>query len=109
MYSRSFKPESKLSFFIFGPRGTRKNSWLKSQYASAHYFDLYGPKGLHAIEVKQGSRFRSEDVRSLELFGEDYPMAKQVFAYGGERHFQHGKIEVVPIEAFLKGLPKWIS
>lgn len=40
MYSRIIKyPENK-SFFLFGPRGTGKTTWVKSNFPSAVYLDL---------------------------------------------------------------------
>jgi len=39
MYSRIFKP-SKRSFFLLGPRGTGKTTWLKHHYKKAVFYDL---------------------------------------------------------------------
>lgn len=40
MYSRIFEPPFQKSYFLFGPRGTGKTSWLKSHYKSHVYIDL---------------------------------------------------------------------
>jgi predicted AAA+ superfamily ATPase len=40
MYSRIFKPETKTSYFLFGPRGSGKSSWLKTFYKKSNYIDL---------------------------------------------------------------------
>lgn len=40
MYSRILKPPSKQSYFLFGPRGTGKTSWLKERYRDSTYIDL---------------------------------------------------------------------
>jgi len=40
MYSRTFSPNSKSSYFLFGPRGTGKSSWLKTYYSKSNYIDL---------------------------------------------------------------------
>jgi predicted AAA+ superfamily ATPase len=40
MYTRIFNPPDSASYFIFGPRGTGKTSWLKHRYKDAVYFDL---------------------------------------------------------------------
>ncbi|OGL64449.1 ATPase [Candidatus Uhrbacteria bacterium RIFCSPLOWO2_01_FULL_47_24] len=40
MYSRILKPPQNKSFFLFGPRGTGKTTWLKTQFPKALYFDL---------------------------------------------------------------------
>ena len=40
MYSRLLKAPKDRSFFLFGPRGTGKTTWLKSVFPDALYFDL---------------------------------------------------------------------
>ncbi len=40
MYKRLISPPVKQSFFLFGPRGTGKSSWVKLQYPEATYIDL---------------------------------------------------------------------
>ncbi|MBL8753233.1 MAG: ATP-binding protein [Planctomycetes bacterium] len=39
MYARSLSPPDQ-SFFLFGPRGTGKTTWLRQQLPNAHWFDL---------------------------------------------------------------------
>jgi len=40
MYSRSIKPPKDKSFFLFGPRGTGKTTWVNSTFPRAIYLDL---------------------------------------------------------------------
>jgi uncharacterized protein len=40
MYSRLLKPPDHKSFFLFGPRGTGKTSWVKEHFPNALYIDL---------------------------------------------------------------------
>jgi predicted AAA+ superfamily ATPase len=40
MYSRLLKPPENKSFFLFGPRGTGKTTWVRSKFPSAIYLDL---------------------------------------------------------------------
>lgn len=40
MYSRIIKHPKDKSFFLFGPRGTGKTTWLKANFKSAIYLDL---------------------------------------------------------------------
>jgi predicted AAA+ superfamily ATPase len=40
MYSRIIKPPKNKSFFLFGPRGTGKTTWVKSALKDALYLDL---------------------------------------------------------------------
>ena len=40
MYSRLIEPPKNKSFFLFGPRGTCKTTWVKSKFPKALYLDL---------------------------------------------------------------------
>lgn len=40
MYPRSLAPIEGHSFFLFGPRGTGKSSWLRQRFSQAPYLDL---------------------------------------------------------------------
>lgn len=40
MYTRLLQAPSNKSFFLFGPRGTGKTSWIKAQYPNALYLDM---------------------------------------------------------------------
>ncbi|MGO8988304.1 MAG: ATP-binding protein [bacterium] len=40
MYSRIIAPPKTKSFFLFGPRGTGKTTWVKSAFPKAAYIDL---------------------------------------------------------------------
>jgi predicted AAA+ superfamily ATPase len=40
MYSRMIRPPKAKSFFLFGPRGTGKTTWVKSAFPKAAYIDL---------------------------------------------------------------------
>lgn len=40
MYSRLLKIQNNKSFFLFGPRGTGKTTWVKSTFPKAIYLDL---------------------------------------------------------------------
>jgi len=45
MYERFFTPPQ-TSFFLFGPRGTGKSTWLKQRYPTAFWVDLLDPEKL---------------------------------------------------------------
>ncbi|MFH1187389.1 MAG: ATP-binding protein [bacterium] len=40
MYSRLLQPPKNNSFFLFGPRGTGKTTWVKSKFPNGLYLDL---------------------------------------------------------------------
>ena len=43
MYNRLFTPPANKSFFLFGPRGTGKTTWLKTYFGDAIYRDFLRP------------------------------------------------------------------
>lgn len=43
MYTRVFTPPNR-SYFLFGPRGTGKSTWLKNHYRDAYHIDLLPSK-----------------------------------------------------------------
>ena len=42
MYSRLIRPPHQKSFFLFGPRGTGKTTWVQSTFPNSVYLDLLG-------------------------------------------------------------------
>lgn len=44
VYSRLIKPPAQKSFFLFGPRGTGKTTWIRQTFPDALYFDLLDPE-----------------------------------------------------------------
>jgi len=44
LYKRLFRSPEKESFFLFGPRGTGKTTWLRQTYEHALWIDLLDPK-----------------------------------------------------------------
>jgi predicted AAA+ superfamily ATPase len=67
-------------------------------------FILYGSKIFLAIEVKHSSSVQSKDLRSLKIFGLDYPEAKRILVYRGKERLLRDGILIVPCEEFLRGL-----
>lgn len=71
-------------------------------------FILYGERGLKAFEVKRAQRVRSEDLRPLVRFKEDYPQAKTHLLYLGNRRYHEHGVEVVPLEDCIRSLDRWV-
>ena len=67
-------------------------------------FVVYGASAFFAVEVKNSDRIRMEDLKGLRTFGEDYPNARKVFLYRGEKSEIHHGIECIPAEKFLRSL-----
>lgn len=72
-------------------------------------FVLYGPRGLHAIELKRSSRFAEADLSALRTFCADYPEAKGLLLYGGTKRYRFDAIEVLPLIDVLPELADRIS
>ncbi len=67
-------------------------------------FIIYGENCFTALEVKNSDRVRSEDLKGLRTFREDYPESKLVFLYRGTDSLQIDNIHCIPVEKFLKDL-----
>ena len=65
-------------------------------------FVLYGPRGIHAFELKHADRVRGEDTATLSLFLRDYPTAKCHLLYLGTEEHSEGGISIVPLERALQ-------
>jgi predicted AAA+ superfamily ATPase len=51
MISRLFVP-AKQSYFLFGPRGTGKSTWLQAHYPDGHFIDLLNPSELRLYQAR---------------------------------------------------------
>ncbi len=69
-------------------------------------FIIYGKKYFLAIEVKNTSKIRQEDLKGLKAFLNDYPESRGVFLYRGTDQILRDKILCMPCESFLKKLNK---
>jgi predicted AAA+ superfamily ATPase len=67
-------------------------------------FVLYGKDGIYAVEVKNTSRVRPEDLRSLIEFRKDYPRSRSIFLYRGKEKLLIDQVRCIPCERFLKKL-----
>lgn len=64
-------------------------------------FVVYGESGLHALEVKNSTRVRPEDLRGLKNFGDDFPESHRWLLYRGEERLLCDGILCVPCAEFL--------
>lgn len=72
-------------------------------------FVLYGPRSLHAIEVKRTAHPRAADLSGLRAFKEEYPPAQLHLVYTGTRHEMAEGVNFTPLEAFLRNLPTFLQ
>ncbi len=64
-------------------------------------FVAYGGDGLIAIEVKRTRTIRRADLHALKQFRTDYPMARCVLLFGGDRREHRDGIELLPLTEAL--------
>jgi predicted AAA+ superfamily ATPase len=67
-------------------------------------FIVYGEAGIHAVEVKNSTQVRPDDLRALNSFAEDYPESKRYLLYRGRERFTRDGVNCLPCDAFLLGL-----
>jgi predicted AAA+ superfamily ATPase len=76
----------------------------RTQWGLEVDFVVYGPQGMVALEVKNSDRVRSEDVRGLTTFHEDYPESKVALLYRGKNRLKVKGIPCLPCDLFLKSV-----
>jgi len=67
-------------------------------------FIVYGEDGFWAIEVKNSSKVRDEDLRPLRTFRKDFPECRPIFLYRGSERLLRDEIFCLPCEEFLHQL-----
>jgi predicted AAA+ superfamily ATPase len=67
-------------------------------------FVVFGASGFWAIEVKNSTTIRAEDIQPLLSFHEDYPEAKMVLLYRGTERLIKKDVLCLPCEEFLKNI-----
>ena len=67
-------------------------------------FVVYGETGIYAVEVKNSAQVRSNDLRALNSFAEEYPQANRYLLYRGKDRFKRDGVTCLPCDAFLLGL-----
>ncbi len=65
-------------------------------------FVLLGPLGFWALEVKNSTTIRPNDLRSLRSFCEEYPEATPILIYRGTERLLKHNILCIPCEQFLQ-------
>jgi predicted AAA+ superfamily ATPase len=75
-------------------------------------FIVYGESGLYAVEVKNSSQVRPDDLRPLKTFGEDYPESRRYLLHRGRDRFESDGVLCLPCAEFLSRLKPnepWIT
>jgi predicted AAA+ superfamily ATPase len=67
-------------------------------------FVVYGSDGFWAVEVKNSTKVRPQDLRGLRSFRHDYPECAAMLLYRGTERLRIDGIWCLPGEEFLRGL-----
>jgi len=84
--------------------GDRKLYFWRTRKGVEVDFVVYGGSGFWAIEVKNTTRVRPQDLRALRAFREDYPEAEALLIYRGTERLRIDGIWCLPGEDFLRDL-----
>jgi len=69
-------------------------------------FVVYGPRGMHAFEIKRSHKWSESDLRGLKSFANDYPVAKRYLIYLGNKTEYFRDIKILPMQNVLLDLPQ---
>lgn len=67
-------------------------------------FVVYGEEGIYALEVKNTNSIRSNDLKNLQAFKEDYPQAELLLLYRGAERLKRDDVLCIPCEEFLRSV-----
>ena len=88
------------AWIAYGGADLELSTW-RTRSGTEVDFVVYGEGTFHSIEVKNASRVRPEDLRGLRAFLDDYPEARGLLLYRGERRLVKGGVTCIPVEEFL--------
>lgn len=68
-------------------------------------FIAYGPKGMHAFEIKRSSYWSESDLKGLKALHKDYPVVQRYLIYLGNKTEFFKGIKIIPMADVLLDLP----
>ena len=91
------------AWIAYGNRDAKIYYW-RTRSGGEVDFVVYGEAGFWAIEVKNTTRVRPEDLGGLKSFAEDYPECEPLLLYRGRERLKIDRIQCLPVEEFLREL-----
>lgn len=91
------------AWIAYSPGDTKLFFWRTRSGVEVDFI-VYGDLGFMAIEVQNAPIVRSNDLRPLRTFMEDYPEAKPLLLYRGNEELMIDGIRCLPVESFLRDL-----
>lgn len=99
MYPRIFKFSEKQSFFLFGPRGSGKSTWLKANFKEAEYLDFLD-EGLFQELLRDPGGFK---LRINRLAPGSWVVVDEIQRLPGLLNYVHQAIEARKLKFVLTG------
>jgi uncharacterized protein len=96
------------AWIAYSPGDTKLFFWRTRSGVEVD-FVVYGDLGFMAIEVQNATTVRSNDLRPLRTFMEDYPEAKPLLLYRGREELMIDGIRCMPVEKFLRSLTPLVT
>jgi predicted AAA+ superfamily ATPase len=91
------------AWIAYGNRDVKIYYW-RTRSGGEVDFVIYGEAGFWAIEVKNTTRVRPEDLGGLKSFAADYPECEPLLLYRGRERLKIDRIRCLPVEEFLREL-----
>jgi uncharacterized protein len=126
-YERFFTPP-KQSYFLFGPRGTGKSTWLKAHYPNALWIDLLnldvlrhylaGPERIRAVveALPDGAHIVIDEVQKIpEILAEVHGLIEKhrgfqfILTGSSARKLKRAGVDLLAGRALLKYMPPFFA
>lgn len=125
--TRFLDPPASRSFFLFGPRGTGKTTWLGSAFPDASFFDLLRPEVYRQLaarperlaEAVAGRRTAVTVVAEVQRLPgllnvvhaliEEYPSARFVLTGSSARKLRRGEVDLLGGRAAVRTMHPFMA
>jgi predicted AAA+ superfamily ATPase len=91
------------AWIAYGNRDAKLYYWRTRSGVEVD-FVVYGAAGFWAVEIKNTTRVRPEDLGGLKSFATDYPECEPLLLYRGRERLMIDAIQCLPVEDFLGDL-----
>jgi predicted AAA+ superfamily ATPase len=91
------------AWIAYGNRDARLYYWRTRSGVEVDFI-IYGDAGFWAVEVKNATRVRPEDLGGLKSLAADYPECEPLLLYRGRERLKIERIHCLPVDEFLRDL-----
>ena len=91
------------AWIAYGNRDAKLYYWRTRSGVEVDFI-VYGDAGFWAVEVKNTTRVRPEDLGGLKSFAADYPECEPLLLYRGRERLKIERIQCLPVDEFLRDL-----